>query len=229
MNNEQNLTKTIKVESTDSGPLYRYKAYDLNSTEVIGYGYTMEGAIQNLFKEEKTQENIIILKNELKTLINKVDINILIDKPEIIYAILDTIKKEYKEENNEKEIPNKHSKQINEISERIKVNDYIDWFFAAVENDIDTIINYISAGIDINVTDNSHRTALMYAIYANSKDVVYKLLEYKDEINIYLRDNKGDTIFDCANVKYYIDNIDRVNDYKNNKNEINKSHIPNGI
>jgi len=166
------------------------------------------------FKEEKTQENLIILKNDLKSLINKVGINILIDKPEIIYAILDTIKKEYKEENNEKEIPNKHSKQINEIKEKIKANDYNDWYKAAMSNDAHTIINYLSAGIDINVRNIEGRTAVHFAIYNNSKDVVYTLLTYNDKIRLDYEDVTGNTIYNIDNIKYYIDKIKEVEKYQ---------------
>ena len=65
----------------------------------------------------------------------------------------------------------------------------------ARKGDLDAVKKVLEQGADVNTVNNSGATALMLAVENNQKDVV-ELLLGNANTNIFIADNKGDTVHD---------------------------------
>lgn len=80
--------------------------------------------------------------------------------------------------------------------------DYETWFRAAAEDDVTSVIAFLSLGnLDVNARDDEQqKTALMFAAEGNAVSVVKELLK-REELDINLQNDAGSTAFSLATQK----------------------------
>lgn len=81
-------------------------------------------------------------------------------------------------------IPDSEESLLEQSEEKEETNLDQQLFSAAAEGDIETILELLEAGTDINVTDNHGNTAVMTATQKNNVDTVKVLIEQGADINI---------------------------------------------
>ncbi|WP_018247875.1 ankyrin repeat domain-containing protein [Orenia marismortui] len=187
--------------------LYRYISKDkLNKLEsfeaplVIGLSIIKFSALDDKEQQLAYINKFLIKKSffSIKKNLTYIDLTIrlildlslvwkVVDEKKIIKFDRDSARKGF-EENTLKEKSNNYSSLVLEDEKRQNGKRLLT---ALKKNDLEIVNKLLNRRIDVNYSDNRHRTSLMYAIKFEREEIVKKILNLGADINVC--DNKGKT------------------------------------